>query len=81
MALEIQYTTVASDVAPAISIDLTSKLSEGIRSLQELLGVNDGEIDFGYNSNSHTIFIYDTALGGAGYSPLLREYKDVLCLG
>ena len=41
MALEIQYTTVASDVAPAISIDLTSKLSEGIRSLQELLGVND----------------------------------------
>lgn len=48
------------------------------RKLAELLGVNDGEIDFGYNSNSHTIFIYDTALGGAGYSPLLREYKDVL---
>lgn len=48
------------------------------RKLTELLGVNDGEIDFGYNSNSHTIFIYDTALGGAGYSPLLREYKDVL---
>lgn len=48
------------------------------RKLTELLGVNDGEIDFGYNSNSHTIFIYDTALGGAGYSPLFREYKDVL---
>ena len=48
------------------------------RKLTELLGVNDGEIDFGYNSNSHTIFIYDTALGGAGYSSLLREYKDVL---
>ena len=48
------------------------------RKLTELLGVNDGEIDFGYNSNSHTIFIYDTALGGAGYSPLLREYKDIL---
>lgn len=48
------------------------------RKLTELLGVNDGEIDFGYNSNSHTIFIYDTALGGAGYSPLLREYKDTL---
>ena len=41
MAVEIQYTTVASDVAPAISIDLTSRLSEGIRSLQELLGVNE----------------------------------------
>ena len=48
------------------------------RKLTELLGVNDGEIDFGYNSNSHTIFIYDTALGGAGYSLLFREYKDVL---
>ena len=46
------------------------------RKLTELLGVNDGEIDFGYNNNSHTIFIYDTALGGAGYSPLFREYKD-----
>ena len=44
--------------------------------MTELLGVNDGEIDFGYNNNSHTIFIYDTALGGAGYSPLFREYKD-----
>lgn len=46
------------------------------RKLTELLGVNDGEIDFGYNSTSHTIFIYDTALGGAGYSTLFREYKD-----
>lgn len=41
MALEIQYTTVASDVAPAISVDLASNLSKGIRSLQEILGVND----------------------------------------
>lgn len=48
------------------------------RKLTELLGVNDGEIDFGYNNNSHTIFIYDTALGGAGYSPLFREYKDII---
>ena len=46
------------------------------RKLTEILGVNDGEIDFGYNERSHTIFIYDTALGGAGYSPLFREYKD-----
>ena len=41
MAVEIQYTTVANDVAPAISVDLASNLSEGIRSLQELLGVTD----------------------------------------
>jgi hypothetical protein len=41
MAVEIQYTTVASDVAPAISVDLASNLSEGIRSLAEILGVND----------------------------------------
>lgn len=41
MAVEIQYTTVASDVAPAISVDLSSNLAEGIRSLQEILGVND----------------------------------------
>lgn len=46
------------------------------RKLTELLGVNDGEIEFGYNEASHSIFIYDTALGGAGYSPLFREYKD-----
>lgn len=46
------------------------------RKLTELLGVNDGEIEFGYNSAAHSIFIYDTALGGAGYSPLFREYKD-----
>lgn len=48
------------------------------RKLTELLGVNDGEIDFGYNNGSHSIFIYDTALGGAGYSPLFREYKDTI---
>lgn len=48
------------------------------RKLTELLGVNDGEIDFGYDSSNHSIFIYDTALGGAGYSPLFREYKDIV---
>lgn len=46
------------------------------RKLTELLSVNDGEIDFGYNPSAHTIFIYDTALGGAGYSTLLPEYYD-----
>ena len=46
------------------------------RKLTELLGVNDGEIEFGYDDINHSIFIYDTALGGAGYSPLFREYKD-----
>ncbi len=48
------------------------------RKLTEVLGVNEGEIDFGYNSLYHSIFIYDTALGGAGYSPLLREYKNIV---
>ena len=46
------------------------------RKLAEYLGINDGEIDFGYNGRYHSIFIYDTALGGAGYSPLLRDYKN-----
>ena len=46
------------------------------RKLSELLGVNDGEIEFGYAGINHSIFIYDTALGGAGYSLLFREYKD-----
>lgn len=46
------------------------------RSLTDLLGIDDGEVDFGYNSAHHSIFIYDTALGGAGYSLLLRNYRD-----
>jgi len=46
------------------------------RKLAEYLGINEGEIDFGYNGRYHSIFIYDTALGGAGYSPLLRDYKN-----
>jgi len=48
------------------------------RKLTEILGVNDGEIDFGYYSGYHSIFIYDTAIGGAGYSILLRDYKDIV---
>lgn len=46
------------------------------RKLTEVLGVNSEEVDFGYDPLNHTIFIYDTALGGSGYSPLLREYKN-----
>ncbi len=46
------------------------------RKLSEYLGINDGEIDFGYSNKFNSIFIYDTALGGAGYSTLLRDYKN-----
>ncbi len=46
------------------------------RKLTEVLGVNSEEVDFGYDPFNHTIFVYDTALGGSGYAPLLREYKD-----
>ena len=48
------------------------------RKLTEILGVNEGEIDFGYCGNYHSIFIYDTAIGGAGYSTLLRDYKEIV---
>lgn len=37
----IDNTILTSDVAPAISIDLVTNLSENIRSLQELLGIVD----------------------------------------
>ena len=69
------------DADNAIVKDSETLYSLGVilsRKLTELLGVNDGEIDFGYNETSHSIFIYDTALGGAGYSPLFREYKDMV---
>ena len=46
------------------------------RKLTELLGVNDGEIDFGSNHAGLSIFIYDTTLWGSGYSPLCRDSKD-----
>lgn len=60
-------------------VDTETLYSLGVilsRKLTELLGVNDGEIEFGYDNINHSIFIYDTALGGAGYSTLFREYKD-----
>lgn len=46
------------------------------RKLSEILGINDGEIGFGLNGDYHSVFIYDTAIGGAGYSTLLREYSS-----
>ena len=60
MALEINKTTVASDVAPAISIDLASNLAKGIRSLQEVLGITDMQA----MSEGTTVNIYGTALKG-----------------
>lgn len=59
--------------------DLNTLYSLGViisRKLTEFLGINDGEIDFGYNNRFNSIFIFDTALGGAGYSTLLRDYKN-----
>ncbi len=59
--------------------DPTTLYSLGVitsRKLAEYLGINNGEIDFGYNQQYHSIFIYDTAMGGAGYSLLLRDYKN-----
>lgn len=46
------------------------------RKLVEVLGINEGEVDFGYNPSYNSIFIYDTALGGAGYSTLMFDYKE-----
>lgn len=75
--VEIQFykadNTIEEDIETLYSLGVILS-----RKLTELLGVNDGEIDFGYNYMTHSIFIYDTALGGAGYSPLFREYKDVV---
>jgi hypothetical protein len=46
--------------------------------LSEILGINDGEIGFGLDNDFGSIFIYDTAIGGAGYSTLFRDYKDIV---
>ncbi len=59
--------------------DLKTLYSLGVvlsRKFTELLGINDDEIDFGCNRDTHTIFIYDTALGGAGYSSLFEKYQN-----
>ena len=69
--VELKYNNLVTDSETLYSLGVILS-----RKLTELLGVNDGEIDFGYDGGNHSIFIYDTALGGAGYSPLFREYKD-----
>ena len=46
------------------------------RMLAQYLGVNDDEINYGYSPYYHSIFIYDTAIGGAGYSTRLVDYID-----
>ena len=67
------------DRSDRLITDQTTLYSLGViisRSLTEVLGIDDGEVDFGYNNAHDSIFIYDTALGGSGYSPLLRDYRD-----
>ena len=61
MAVEIQYTTVASDVAPAISIDLSANLAAGIRSLQEVLGITDMQA----MPEGTTVNIYKSSVKGS----------------
>lgn len=46
------------------------------RMLAQYLGVNDDEINYGYSPYYHSVFIYDTAIGGAGYSTRLVDYID-----
>ena len=46
------------------------------RELTRHLGVNEDEVDFGYNPVTGSIFLYDTAVGGAGYSTLLLDYRE-----
>lgn len=62
-------------------IDISTLYSLGTVITQELtkyLGVRDDEIAFGYNPDYKSIFIFDTALGGAGYSIHLPEYKNII---
>ena len=46
------------------------------RALTNYIGVNEDEVDFGYNAASKSIFLYDTAVGGAGYAPLFIAYRE-----
>ena len=46
------------------------------RELTHHLGVNEDEVDFGYNPVTGSVFLYDTAVGGAGYSTLLLDYRE-----
>jgi len=55
----ITNTTVSTDVAPAISIDLVNNLEKNISSLMELLGVTDLQPV----AEGNTIKIYSTTVG------------------
>lgn len=55
----IDNTILTSDVAPAISIDLVTDLSENIRALQELLGV----VDMIPMAAGSQIKVYNTTVG------------------
>ena len=55
----LDNTTLTTDVAPAISIDLVSNLQKNIRSLQELLGV----VDLIPMAEGSTIKVYKTVVG------------------
>lgn len=46
------------------------------RELTHHLGVNEDEVDFGYNPVTGSVFLYDTAVGGAGYSTILLDYRE-----
>lgn len=73
--VEIQF----YDAADQVITDDRLLYSLGViitRKLGEILGINDGEIGFGLNGDYNSIFIYDTAIGGAGYSILLREFSS-----
>ena len=52
------------------------------KTLAEILAIEEAELDFGikkYN-NYQTIFIYDTAKGGAGYSSQFRLHAEQILL-
>ncbi|NDV83907.1 DEAD/DEAH box helicase [Bacteroides sp. 51] len=53
----------------SLGVVLTNKLADYI-------GVNRSEIKFGVNEQFNSVFIFDTALGGAGYSTLFPLYRD-----
>ena len=61
------------------SLDTNALWSLGVilsRKLAEYLGINQQEIGFGVNEAYRSIFIFDSAIGGAGYSILFPLYKE-----
>lgn len=49
-----------------------------MRKLTQRLGLNDGELKFGIHSGYHSLFFFDSALGGAGYAPELQYHIESL---